>query len=53
MKRPWRVVPLRAGGSLWWVIFWYGEKKGRVTSLDQALRFISKQPIHTAWHYIK
>lgn len=40
---PWRIVPVRAGGGLWWIIFRYGRRMWRKPTLAEAMDYIGRQ----------
>lgn len=48
MKR-WRIAPLRAGRSLYWVVFYDGIRVGRSTDLPRLVYWIAKCESNDGW----
>lgn len=38
----WRIVPLRVGKGLWWVIFFRGKRSHRAMELGMAMNYIAQ-----------
>lgn len=42
MSKPWHIATVRAGGALYWVAFYNGQRVGRATELARLLNAIGR-----------